>query len=96
MIFLWDYYGISIGFLCDFYGVSMVVLLWYPHGISMLFYGITIGFLLDSYGIPMDPPYVSMIFLWDYCVISEGMLWELYGILMGLPLGSHGISLAFL
>ena len=42
MIFLWGYYGIAIGFLCDFYGVSMVVLLWYPHGIiSMLFYGIT-------------------------------------------------------
>jgi len=26
MIFLWDYYGISIGSLWEFYGISMLVL----------------------------------------------------------------------
>ena len=38
---------------------------------------------------------VSLIFLEDFDGISEGMLWELYGILMGFPLVSYGISIVF-
>jgi len=36
---------------------------------------------------------VSMIFLRDYYVNSEGMLWEFYGILKGFPLDSYGVSM---
>ena len=37
-----------------------------------------------------------MIFLEDFYGISEGMLWEFNGILMGFPLGSYEISMVFL
>ena len=37
-----------------------------------------------------------MIFLEDFFRVSEGMLWEFCGILMGFPLDSYGISMVFL
>jgi len=59
MIFLWDFFGIPMGFpmifLLDF-SYSSMVLLW-----------ISIGFLWDFHDI-------SMIFLWDYYGISMGVL----------------------
>ena len=36
---------------------------------------------------------VSMICLEDSYGISEGVLWEFYGILMEFPLGSYGVSM---
>ena len=52
-------------------------------------YGISIGFLRDFHD-------VSMIFLEYFYRISEGVLWEFNGILMGFPLGSYEISMVFL
>ena len=39
---------------------------------------------------------MSMIFLKDFYWISEGMLWEIYDILMGFPLDSYVVSMVFL
>ena len=43
---------------------------------------------------------VSMIFLWDYCVMSwgnpVGILWDSYGILKGFLCGSYAISILYL
>ena len=55
MIFLWDYYGISIGFLCYFYGISRVVLWNSSVGMFMDFF-FSIGFLSDFY-------VISIVFL---------------------------------
>ena len=94
MVFLWYFYGISLGLLWDF--------LWGVNGISRGFlWGfkrMPMGFPLDSYGISMMFLY-SMIFLEDFYGISEGMLWEFNGILMGFPLdplGSYEISMVIL
>ena len=54
------------------------------------FYGLPMAFLWDFHDVSMI--FLSMMLLW----VSEGMLWEFYGILMGLPLDSYVISMVFL
>ena len=59
MIFLWDYYWISMGCRLYFYGI--------PMGIPKDVCGIYIGVLWDFHD-------VSMLFLGGFYGISEGML----------------------
>ena len=95
MIFLWDFCGISMGFLCGFYAICILfhdlsmdsMGLWDVDGISM-------GFLWGYYAIPtrflLDFHDVSMIFLWDY------FPWYFYGISKGFLCNSYGISMIVL
>ena len=47
MMFLLDFYGVSMGF----FGISMG-LLWHPSGMSMMFFSdISLGFFWDFHGI---------------------------------------------
>ena len=91
MIFLWDFYDISMWFLWDFHDISFGFL-WY-------FYGIPMGFQQDVYGVSIGGFLgISMIFLWDffvldYCVISMGFPWWFFGISLGFQRGVNGISI---
>ena len=59
-------------------------------GVQKDVYVISIGFLWGFH------VFCLMIFLEDFFRVSEGMLWEFCGILMGFPLDSYGISMVFL
>ena len=88
MGFLWDFHGISMGFLqWDF--------LWDFHGISMGFYGISVGFLQCGFS------GISMGFLWDLPYDSMGFPYfnmGFYGISWDLPyrIDSMGFHMGYL
>ena len=67
----WDFFGVSMVFLCDFHGNSTK-----PCGISM-------GFLWDILGICigyLDSSKIFLRFLQDFDGISMGCLWNIDGI----------------
>ena len=76
LIFLSDFYDVSMGLLWGFY--------WIHVGFPLYVYDISMGLLWNFY-------WVSMVALWKFMRISQGCLWDTYRISMGFSWISMGL-----